>query len=295
MTRRNGEAVLLGEVNLPYPDMMPFYGGVDGGNTPDELTMCFDFIGMQQMYLALARADAEPLADALRQRPNPPADGHWATFVRNHDELTLDKLTDAQRQEVFAAFGPDKDMQLYDRGLRRRLPGMLNGDQRHIRMVYSLLFSLPGTPVLFYGEEIGMVEDLSLEGRFAVRSDMDWAAVEQQRGDPDSLLAWFRRMVDAYRDCPELAWGAYTVLDPGPQARPVLAHRSDCDGATVVALHNFADKKLSAKPVLTGLAGRELHDVLDPTADPVTVDEEGRVEVDLAPYGGRWLRAGPEA
>jgi hypothetical protein len=78
--------------------------------------MCFDFVGMQQMYLSLARADAEPLANALRQRPDPPEDGHWATFVRNHDELTLDKLTDAQRAEVFAAFGPDEDMQLYGRG-----------------------------------------------------------------------------------------------------------------------------------------------------------------------------------
>jgi maltose alpha-D-glucosyltransferase/alpha-amylase len=294
MTRRNGEAVLLGEVNLPYPELMPFFGGVDGGNTPDELTMCFDFVGMQQMYLALARGDAEPLAEALRQRPNPPADGHWATFVRNHDELTLDKLTESQRKEVFDAFGPDEDMQLYGRGLRRRLPGMLDGDQRRMRMVYSLLFSLPGTPVLFYGEEIGMVEDLELPGRFAVRSDMDWAAAEEQRRDQDSLLNWMRRMIECYRECPELAWGSYTVLDPGPQARPVLAHRSDCDGATVVALHNFGDSKVSAAPVLAGLAGRELHDVLDPTADPVTADDEGRIELDLGPYGYRWLRANPE-
>jgi trehalose synthase len=293
MTRRNGEAVLLGEVNLPYPDLMPFYGAVDGGNTPDELTMCFDFVGMQQMYLALAREDAEPLAEALRQRPNPPADGHWATFVRNHDELTLDKLTESQRKEVFAAFGPDEDMQLYGRGLRRRLPGMLDDDPAHIRMVYSLLFSLPGTPVLFYGEEIGMHEDLELPGRFAVRSDMDWAAADAQRHDPDSLLSWMRRLVEAYRECPELAWGSYEVLDPGPEARPVLAHRSDCDGATVVALHNLAGKKASAAPVLTGLAGRELRDVLDPAADPVVVDEEGRIAVDLPAHGCRWLRAEP--
>jgi len=293
MTRRNGEAVLLGEVNLPYADLMPFFGGVDGGNTPDELTMCFDFVGMQQMYLSLARGDAEPMAEALRQRPNPPADGHWATFVRNHDELTLDKLTESQRQEVFAAFGPDEDMQLYGRGLRRRLPGMMNGDQRRMRMVYSLLFSLPGTPVMFYGEEIGMVEDLELEGRFAVRSDMDWAAVDRQRVEPDSLLSWFRLLIDRYRDCPELAWGSYTVLDPGPEARSVLAHRSDCDGTSLVALHNLADAKATAEPVLAGLAGRELRDVLDPGSDPVTADDEGRIAVDLGPHDCRWLRVGP--
>ncbi len=85
--------------------------------------------------------------------------------MRNHDELTLDKLTEDERQEVFAAFGPEPEMQIYGRGLRRRLPPMLDGDPRRVRMVYSLLFSLPGTPVLFYGEEIGMGEDLGAEGR----------------------------------------------------------------------------------------------------------------------------------
>ena len=176
LRRRNGEAVLLGEVNLPYPDLMQFFGVRDGGGSTDELTMCFDFIGMQAMYLSLARGDAEPLVDALKQRPEPPEDGHWATFVRNHDELTLDKLTDAQRQEVFDAFGPDEDMQVYGRGIRRRLPPMLDGDQRRIRLVYSLLFALPGTPVLFYGEEIGLGDNLKIEGRLAVRVPMQWTS-----------------------------------------------------------------------------------------------------------------------
>ena len=128
--------------------------------------MLFDFIGMQRLYLSLARADA---AAAGRGAPGPAADrpraAQWATFVRNHDELTLDKLSDDERQEVFAAFGPEPEMQVYGRGLRRRLPPMLDGDPRRIRMVYSLLFSLPGTPVLFYGEEIGMGENLAAEGR----------------------------------------------------------------------------------------------------------------------------------
>jgi trehalose synthase len=292
LRRRNGEAVLLGEVNLPYPDTMPFFGTRDGGGSTDELTMCFDFIGMQQLYLSLARADAEPLANALRQRPDPPEDGHWATFVRNHDELTLDKLTDGQRQEVIAAFGPDEDMQVYGRGLRRRLPSMLGGDQRRIRMVYSLLFAQPGTPVLFYGEEVGMVEDLSLPGRFAVRTDMDWAAAREQARDPGSLLSWFRLLIDSYRACPELAWGAYTVLDAGPDARSVLAHRVDADGVAVVALHNLADAEVVATPLLTGLAGATLTDVLDPAADPVTADDEGRATVKLPAYGCLWLRTG---
>ncbi len=321
LRRRNGEAILLGEVNLPYPDLMAFFGARDGGGSTDELTMCFDFIGMQQMYLALARGDAEPLADALQQRPDPPEDGHWATFVRNHDELTLDKLTDSQRKEVFAAFGPDEDMQVYGRGLRRRLPPMLDGDQRRIRMVYSLLFSMPGTPVLFYGEEIGMGENLAIEGRFAVRTPMQWTSdpkgggfstadpstfpgpipagaygpesvnVQDQLRDRGSLLAWIRTLIDGYRACPELAWGRYTVLDPGSGARPVLAHRCDIDGLTVAAFHNLADDDVTASLVLPDLAGTTLTDVLDPAADPVVVDGEGRFTVPLVPYGCCWLRS----
>ena len=306
LRRRSGEAVLLGEVNLPYPD----------------LTMCFDFIGMQAMYLSLARGDAGPLVDALKQRPEPPEDGHWATFVRNHDELTLDKLTDAQRQEVFTAFGPDEDMQLYGRGIRRRLPPMLGGDQRRIRMVYSLLFSLPGTPVLFYGEEIGLGDNLKIEGRLAVRVPMQWTGepgagfstadpstfpeplaegkygpkqvnVRDQSRDPDSLLTFFRHLVDSYRACPELAWGTAQVIDPGPDAAAVFAHRADADDVAIVAVHNMADRKVTATLPLTGLAKTTLFDVLAADGSTEEVDDDGTLKVTLPPYGYRWLRSAP--
>ncbi|WP_439659361.1 alpha-amylase family protein [Lentzea sp. HUAS TT2] len=277
LNRRNGEAVLLGEVNLPYKDTMAFYGQGVG----DELTMCFDFVGMQAMYLALARKSTGPLVKALQERPAPPRDGHWATFVRNHDELTLDKLPLDERQEVFDAFGPDPEMQLYGRGLRRRLPGMLDGDQRRIRLVYSLLFSLPGTPVLFYGEEIGLEEDLSLEGRLAVRVPMDWDAAGEQRRDPDSLLTWMRLLVERYRECPELAWGEVQVLDVGDPA--VFAHRADCDGGSVIVVHNFTDQEVTVRVPAEGV----LDDLL--TGGRVKPAKIG-AKVDLGPYDCRWYR-----
>ncbi|MGH3994442.1 MAG: alpha-amylase family glycosyl hydrolase, partial [Pseudonocardiaceae bacterium] len=305
LTRRNGEAVLFGEVNLPYPDTMRFFG--DAGGVGDQLTLCFDFIGMQRMYLSLARGSAEPLASALRERPKPPRDGHWATFVRNHDELTLDKLTESQRQEVFAAFGPEKDMQLYGRGLRRRLPTMLGGDPRRIRMVYSLLFALPGTPVLFYGEEIGMAEDLRAEGRLAVRTPMQWMPdrnggfskadpsclpgpipdgeygpervnVSAQRREPDSLLSWMKLLIERYRECPEFAWGEYEVLDTGEDT--VLAHRCDTGDGTVIAVHNLGDSDVSVGLRLDGMDGScVLTDLL--VDGQLTVSDDGRVRLSL--------------
>ncbi|GGP54174.1 alpha-amylase family protein [Saccharothrix coeruleofusca] len=282
LSRRNGEGVLLGEVNLPYTETMKFFGDGVG----DELHLCFDFIGMQQMFLSLAREEASPLTHALKERPQPPRDCHWATFVRNHDELTLDKLTEPERQEVFAAFGPDPDMQLYGRGLRRRLPAMLGGDLRRVKMVYSLLFSLPGTPVLFYGEEVGMTEDLSQEGRLAVRTPMWWDAAAEQRRDPDSLLAWTRKLVERYRECPELAWGAFQVIDTAEPA--VFAHRCDIDGGTVVAVHNLAEAEVSVQlPGLGGIAA--LTDLL--VDGTVEVSSDGVAEVDLGAYGCRWFRA----
>ena len=231
VTRRLGDAALLGEVNLPYPQQKDFFGGADG----DGLNMQFDFIGMQRLYLSLARGDAGPLAAALRERPALDVTSQWANFVRNHDELTLDKLSKTERQEVFDAFGPDPDMQLYDRGLRRRLPPMLGGDERRIRLVYSLMFSLPGTPTLFYGEEIGMGENLDVEGRLAVRTPMQWddgpnggfsTAPPRRltRPQPDGLfwpeqvnardaapgpglpLAFVRRLIRRYRQMPQIGW-----------------------------------------------------------------------------------------
>ncbi len=312
--RRSGDGILLGEVNLPYAEQVAYFGGKDG----DELTMMFDFVAMQAMYLSLARQDARPLAHALRGRPvdRLSTDSQFATFVRNHDELTLDKLTHDERQEVFAAFGPDPDMQLYGRGLKRRLPPMLDGDPRRVKLVYSLLFALPGTPVLFYGEEIGMGENLDLPGRMAVRTPMQWtdgpsggfssAAPEDlvtplvsgaygpkhvnvatARHDPDSLFNHIIRLAQRYRECPELGWGTYRVLDQPHDA--VLAHRCDWEGAVMVLLHNLGPAPVTVPLTLPGDSNAQLHDLLG-GGGMTDVGDDGTVELSLDGYGYRWLR-----
>ncbi|MEK0153974.1 alpha-amylase family protein [Arthrobacter oryzae] len=318
LNRRNGSAVLLGEVNLPYKEQVKYFGGPEG----NELNMQFDFLSMQNLYLSLAREDARPLAKTLAGRPAIHPDNQWAMFVRNHDELTLDKLSDEERAEVFAAFGADPDMQMYGRGLRRRLPPMLDGDPARIRMVYSLMFSLPGTPVLFYGEEIGMGEDLRAEGRSAVRSPMQWndtdnggfstapadklvaQVVEGYFGpkninaaqavrDPDSLWNFIATLIRRYRESPELAWGDFELIK---QANPgVLLHSCTRAGSTLVLAHNMAAQPASVTAKVVSpedpketFGGAILLDLLD--GENVALADDGGFELELERYGYRWFR-----
>jgi len=313
LNRRTGRATMLGEVNLPHAQQRQFFGG----KAANELQMQFDFIGMQATYLALARCDARPLVTALRQRPQIDETCQWATFLRNHDELTLDKLTDQQRQEVFDAFGPEPEMQLFDRGLKRRFPPMVDGDPRRVRMAYSLMFSLPGTPTLYYGEEIGMGEDLEAPGRMAVRTPMQWSAgrnggfstatpgrlvqrvvpgaygpehvnVAAQLHDPESLWSLMRKLISIRRTCPELGWGTWSVVEQ-PQ-RQVLVHRCDLDGSAVVTVHNLGPEPVTVDvPVDPEGHGLEATDLM--SDDPVS--GEGSVSLALDGYGFRWLRVRP--
>ena len=301
MGRRSGDAILMGEVNLPPSEQRAFFGDEDG----DELHMVLSFSVNQALYLAMARGSAEPLERALRALPDIPEDSQWANFVRNHDELTLDKLSEAEREEVFAAFGPDPELQLYGRGLRRRLPSMVGEDQDRIRLAYSLAFSLPGTPVLFYGEEIGMRESLQIPGRMSVRSPMQWsserhrgfttadepsrplapgdAEVAAQRRDPGSLLSWMERLIRRRRECPELGWGEVELLDAGDPA--VLAHRADWEGGVIIAVHSLA-----AEPREVRVEVGDAEAAVDLFGAEELSPRRGRVTVQLGRYGHRWYR-----
>jgi trehalose synthase len=314
VSRRSGHGVLLGEVNLPYDEQLAFFGDEDG----DELTLQFDFVANQALWLSLARQDAAPLREALASRPALARGNQWGNFVRNHDELTLDQLSAAERDEVFAAFAPEEGQRIHGRGIVRRVPPMLEGDPRRLRMVYSLLFSLPGSPVLYYGEEIGMGEDARIQGsRAAVRTPMQWSAeanggfsgadpddlvaavvtgggapehvnVSQQRHDPTSLLAFVSQLARSYRAAPEIGWGELAILDQPHSC--VLAHSVDSELGLLVAAHNFAPDGRTFRVELDGATdGWQVVDVLggDGTARPL---DDGGVEIELEGYGHRWLR-----
>ncbi len=311
--RRRGDALLMGEVNLEYEDVRRFFG--EAGS--DELHMCLNFNLNQALALALVRRDAGTLVHNLRAMPSLASDDAWANFVRNHDEWSLDKLTEAERQEVFHAFGPKEEMQLFGRGLRRRLPTMLNGDARRIRLAYSLAFALPGAPVLFYGEEIGMAENLDIPGRMSVRAPMQWSNeknggfsaappdclrrpvvpgkkwgppginVADQKRDPNSLLNWMERLIRRRRETPEIAFGEWRFI-PVPEA-PILAMRFDWGERTVLVIHNLDDSRIDTSFTLELPVGE--HEIVDLFGEgEFSFDGKGKVRLELGGFGFRWLR-----
>ena len=229
---REGDAVILAEANvLPDTDMNYF------GAAGERLQMMFNFEVNQHLFLALATSDSRPLKKAMQLTKRRPATAQWGQFLRNHDELDLGRLEEKQRAAVFAAFGPEPDMQLYGRGIRRRLAPMLEGDRRRLELAYSLMMTLPGTPVIRYGDEIGMGDNLKLPERNCARTPMQWSTeknagftpsdapvmpvidsgpygfehlnVAAQRRDPDSLLNWMERIIRMRKEVPEIGWGDF--------------------------------------------------------------------------------------
>ena len=236
-----------------------------------------------------------------------PASGQWGMFLRNHDELDLGRLSKTQRQQVFDAFGPNPEDQLYDRGIRRRLAPMLGGDRRRIELAYSLMFTLPGTPVLRYGDELGMGDDLSLPERVCCRTPMQWSTepnggftksdkpvvpvisdgpygfqhvnAAEQRRDPDSMLNWTERIIRMRKEVPEIGWGEFKVLDAGDNA--VLALRYDWRNNSVLFLHNFAGepREVAFSTGLKGERQRHADQPADARSQPGRQERQARASV----------------
>jgi maltose alpha-D-glucosyltransferase/alpha-amylase len=311
--RRRGDAMLLAEANEPLDKLASYFG--ERGN---QMHMLFSFVTNQALYLSFVRHDATPVVEALRSLPPTPPESQWANFIKNHDEASLDKLSDEERKEVFAAFAPKKSMRLFERGIRRRFPSMVDGDRRRIELAYSLLLSLPGTPVLFYGEEIGMAENLAMDERESVRAPMQWSDrptggfstapepslpraplragpfgyrelnVEAQRQDRASLLNWMERAIRTRKEWPEFGWGEWQTL--GTRSSRVLAHIATWDGSSALAVHNFADTPARATVQLprdaTEGRWRHIFGPMDGEAPEIT---DGRLSCELPPYGYHWF------
>ncbi|HEU4577015.1 MAG TPA: alpha-amylase family protein [Polyangiaceae bacterium] len=308
---RRGDAVILAEANVLPDDDMHYFG--DDG---DRMHMMFNFQVNQNLFYALAAGDVRPLVKALRETRPRPASAQWGLFLRNHDELDLGRLTERQREKVFKEFGPEKSMQLYDRGIRRRLAPMLNGDRRRLELAYSLLFSLPGTPVLRYGDEIGMGDNLELKERDCARTPMQWSSerhggftrarkpilpviadgpygrekinVAGQRREPGSFLNWTERMIRMRKEIPEFGWGDFTVIDTKNDG--VLCLRYDWRNNGVIALHNLRDEAVQVEFSLAGDHGKTLVNLL--TGDHSEANARGRHRIVMEPYGYHWYRMG---
>ncbi|MCJ9701306.1 MULTISPECIES: alpha-amylase family protein [unclassified Bradyrhizobium] len=310
---RQGDAIILAEANvLPKTDMEYF------GRDADRMHMMFNFHVNQHLFYALASGDSRPLAKALKATKPRPATAQWGLFLRNHDELDLGRLTKAQRDAVFKSFGPDKDMQLYDRGIRRRLAPMLGGDRRRLELAYSLMCTLPGTPVIRYGDEIAMGDDLSLPERNCARTPMQWSTephggftksdkpacpvidkgpygyphvnVAKQRRDPNSMLNWTERIVRMRKEVPEVGWGDFTIVPTRDPA--VFIMRYDWRNNSVLFVHNLDEKprEIAFSVGLSSEAGAHLINLL--AEDHSHADKRGQHRIVLEPYGYRWYRVG---
>jgi maltose alpha-D-glucosyltransferase/alpha-amylase len=307
---RRGDAILLAEANVPPDESIEYFG--DEG---DALQMMLNFPVNQRLFYALATGDVGPLVWALQRTAKKPTGAQWVHFLRSHDELDLGRLDPEQRRQVFQALAPDKEMQLYDRGIRRRLAPMLSNDRRRLELAFSLLYSLPGTPMMQYGDEIGMGDDLTLDERECARTPMQWTSerhagfsraertvrpciedgefgyskvnVADQRRDPSSLLNWTERRLRMRRECPELSWGDLTVLQV--DVPEVLALRYDFRGTSMLTLHNFSAKRQSVTVDPKCRGGQLLVDVFDETHSRAP---EGRHLISVRPYGHHWYRVG---
>lgn len=308
-THLKPDVLLLGEVDENPDKLSELFDGT-------RLNMMLNFFLNNYLFLALADESSEPIYRALSLLPLAPPNGQWANFLRNLDEADLERLNKDELERVFRAFAPDEKMRIYGRGIRRRLAPMLGGDLRRLKMAFSLLFSMPGSPVVVYGDELGMGEDLEQHGRNAVRSPMQWSSkanggfsaapkknlaqpmiddgeygfkhinVEAQQADPDSMLSFTRKLIQARRAHKAIGTGSCIVLDSGSEG--VLAHHYKSGHDSLLFLHNLKDKAvridLELEPGMGMLSSF--------FGGPTGTIKDGRLRVELEPYGIRWL--GPE-
>lgn len=310
--------MLLAEANQWPEDAQQYFG--DG----DECNMCFHFPLMPRMYMAIAREDRFPITDILRQTPEIPANCQWAIFLRNHDELTLEMVTDAERDYLWETYAADRRARL-NLGIRRRLAPLLERDRRRIELMNGLLLSMPGTPVIYYGDEIGMGDNIHLGDRDGVRTPMQWSPdrnggfsradparlvlptimdplygfevvnVEAQAADPHSLLNWTRRMLAVRRRFSAFGRGTLRFLYPGN--RKVLAflreyHSGDTE-ELILCISNLSRTAQAVELDLSAFTGRMPVDMVGGSVFPPV--SQLPYLLTLQPYSFFWFLLATEA
>ena len=271
------DRMLLAEANQ-WPEDAKDYFGDD-----DECHMAFHFPLMPRMYMAIAREDRFPITDILRQTPDIPPNSQWAIFLRNHDELTLEMVTSSERDFLWETYAADRRARL-NLGIRRRLTPLLERDRRRVELMNYLLLSMPGTPVIYYGDEIGMGDNIHLGDRDGVRTPMQWSPdrnggfsrvdpsrlvlppimdalygfeavnVEAQSNDRHSLLNWTRRTIAIRRQYQVFGRGTFRLLYPNN--RKVLAYLREYDGRTILCVANLARTPQAVELELAEFSGR---------------------------------------
>jgi maltose alpha-D-glucosyltransferase / alpha-amylase len=316
LDRQYEDKMLLAEANQWPEDVQLYFG--EG----DECHMAFHFPLMPRMYMAIAKEDRFPITDILRQTPDIPANAQWAIFLRNHDELTLEMVTDAERDYLWDTYASDRRARL-NLGIRRRLAPLLQHDRRRIELMNGLLLSMPGTPVIYYGDEIGMGDNVHLGDRDGVRTPMQWTEdrnggfsradpgsmvlppimdsvygyaalnVEAQTRDQHSLLNWMRRMLTLRRSHKVFGRGAFQFLYP--RNRRILAYTREYEGETVLCVANLARTPQAVELDLAAYAGRVPIELTGPSSFPPI----GQLNylLTLPPYAFYWfeLKASTEA
>ncbi|MGH9310954.1 MAG: alpha-glucosidase C-terminal domain-containing protein, partial [Vicinamibacterales bacterium] len=300
--------MLLAEANQLPAQVRAYFG--EG----DECQMAYHFPLMPRVFMALHVEDRQPIVDILRKTPPIPDSCQWALFLRNHDELTLETVTDEERDYMYLAYTAEAQGRL-NLGIRHRLAPLLGNDRRRIEVLTSLLFSFPGTPVLYYGDEIGMGDNLYLGDRKGVRTPMQWTSdrnggfsradperlyaplimdpvygyqavnVEAQQRDPAALLQWMRNMIGLRRLFKVFGRGSLEFLKP--ENRKVLAYLRRHDGDTILCVANLSHL---VQPVLLDLspfAGLTPVEMLGYTEFPVITERP--YFLTLGPYGFYWF------
>ncbi|HKD10363.1 MAG TPA: maltose alpha-D-glucosyltransferase [Bryobacteraceae bacterium] len=300
--------MILAEANQWPSDVRPYFG--DG----DECHMAFHFPVMPRMYMALRQEDRLPIVDIMNQTPPIPETCQWGMFLRNHDELTLEMVTNDERDYMYLAYSADPRSRI-NLGIRRRLAPLIDNNRRRIELLNSLLFSLPGTPIIYYGDEIGMGDNVYLGDRNGVRTPMQWnpdrnagfsranpamlyspvimdpvwgyqaVNVEAQQGDPSSLLNWMRNLI-ALRKLFRV-FGRGTLRFLTPSNRKILAYLRAFDGEQVLCVTNLSRYAQPVDLDLAELAGMSPVEMLGYVEFPRIGREPYRLT--LGPYGFMWL------